>query len=99
MKILITGTAGFIGHQLVKVLAAEGADMVGLDVINDYYDPNLKYARLADTGISRDEIVRDKLIQSKTIARYRFVQMDLTDREKLNQLFEREHFTHVCNLA
>ncbi len=99
MKILITGAAGFIGHQLVKLLATEGEEIIGLDIINDYYDPKLKYARLADTGISREEIVRGKLVQSKTIAHYRFVQMDLTDKEGLNQLFEQEHFTHVCNLA
>lgn len=99
MKILITGAAGFIGHQLVKVLAGEGEEIIGLDIINDYYDPKLKYARLSDTGITREEIVRGKPVQSKTIANYRFVQMDLTDREGLNLLFDQEHFTHVCNLA
>ncbi len=99
MKILITGTAGFIGHQLVKALAAEGAEIIGLDEINDYYDPNLKYARLEDTGIKREDIVPGETVQSRTMANYRFVRLDLTDKERLNQLFEEEHFTHVCNLA
>lgn len=48
MKILITGAAGFIGHKMVKVLAAEGAEIIGIDNINDYYSPALKEARLRD---------------------------------------------------
>lgn len=99
MKILITGTAGFIGHQLVKKLAAEGADIVGLDSINDYYSVRLKYARLSDTGIRIDEIKERKLVHSHTIPNYRFVRMDLTDKEGLERLFAAEGFTHVCNLA
>ena len=51
MKILITGTAGFIGFHLTKRLLNEGYSVVGIDNINDYYDVNLKYARLAETGI------------------------------------------------
>ena len=54
MKILITGTAGFIGFHLAKRLLERGDEVVGIDNINDYYDVNLKYARLAETGISRE---------------------------------------------
>lgn len=99
MKILITGTAGFIGHALVKALAREGADIVGIDNINDYYSQELKYARLADTGIAREDVIYGKPAQSRLLPNYRFCQADLTDREILEELFAKEHFTHVCNLA
>ena len=56
MKILVTGTAGFIGYHLAKKLLQRGDEVVGLDNINDYYDVNLKYARLAELGISREYI-------------------------------------------
>jgi UDP-glucuronate 4-epimerase len=51
LKILVTGTAGFIGYHLAKKLLERGDEVVGLDSINDYYDVNLKYARLAELGI------------------------------------------------
>jgi UDP-glucuronate 4-epimerase len=100
MKILITGTAGFIGHRLVKELAVKSdVEIVGLDSINDYYEQKLKFARLADTGICKTDIVYGKLTQSQIYPNYRFIQADLTDVEILNQLFDNEHFTNVCNLA
>ena len=52
MKILITGTAGFIGFHLAKKMLESGYEVVGLDNINDYYDVELKYARLTETGIN-----------------------------------------------
>lgn len=99
MKILITGAAGFIGHKMVKVLSGEGAEIVGLDSINDYYSVDLKYSRLSDTGIAREEIAVGTLVQSHTLPGYRFVRMDLTDREGIDRLFRTEKFTHVLNLA
>lgn len=102
MKILITGTAGFIGHKMVKVLTDEGADVVGLDNINDYYSVALKFARLKDTGIEQADIegaADGTLLQSKTLPRYRFVRMNLTATDGIERLFEAEHFTHVLNLA
>ena len=99
MKILITGAAGFIGHKMVKVLSDEGAEIVGLDSINDYYDVDLKYARLADTGIIKEEVKDGILVQSHSLPGYRFVRMDLTDREGIDHLFRTEGFTHVLNLA
>ncbi|MBO1363825.1 GDP-mannose 4,6-dehydratase [Prevotella sp. A2931] len=99
MKILITGTAGFIGHGLVKALAREGADIVGIDNINDYYSQELKYARLADTGIAKEDADYGLLTQSRQLPNYRFGKIDLTDRERLDELFAKENFTHVCNLA
>jgi UDP-glucuronate 4-epimerase len=61
MKILVTGTAGFIGFHLAKRLLERGDTVIGIDNINDYYDVNLKYARLAETGIPRDDIARSEL--------------------------------------
>lgn len=58
-KILVTGTAGFIGFHLAKKLLERGDEVVGLDNINDYYDVNLKYARLAELGIDRNEVESD----------------------------------------
>jgi UDP-glucuronate 4-epimerase len=99
MKILVTGTAGFIGFHLAKKLLARGDEVIGLDSINDYYDPRLKYGRLAETGIAEKDIEYGKLIQSSKYPNYRFVQLTLEDKEKIDQLFEQENFDAVCNLA
>jgi UDP-glucuronate 4-epimerase len=99
MKILITGTAGFIGFHLAKRLLNENWDVVGLDNINDYYDVNLKYARLAQTGIERQIIEYNKIIQSSNFPKYRFIKLNLEDRENLHKLFQKENFDFVCNLA
>ena len=56
MKILVTGTAGFIGFHLAKKLLELGHEVIGYDNINDYYDVNLKYARLNELGIKRNEV-------------------------------------------
>ena len=55
-NILVTGGAGFIGFHLVEKLTQEHVSILGLDNINDYYDPNLKYARLKESGIAREDI-------------------------------------------
>src|SRR5690554_1409948 len=112
MKILVTGSAGFIGFHLAQRLLERGDTVVGIDNINDYYDINLKYARLAETGISRDDIARSErhpelvsgslenlLVQSNKYPNYRFAKIDLTDKDRIMQLFEQEKFDKVCNLA
>ena len=55
MNILVTGTSGFIGFHLANRLISEGHNVTGIDVINDYYDVNLKYGRLANAGINKAE--------------------------------------------
>lgn len=99
MKILITGTAGFIGFHLANRMLREGHEVVGLDSINDYYDVNLKYSRLSETGIEKSDIAYGKTVTSKKYPAYRFIQLRLEDREELNRLFSEEKFDRVCNLA
>jgi len=98
-KLLITGTAGFIGFHLANALLEKGEEVVGLDNINDYYDVNLKYARLQEAGIERGEVEWNKLTQSKTHAAYRFVKMNLEDKVGMMELFRSEKFDCVIHLA
>lgn len=103
LKILVTGTAGFIGHALAKKLLARGDEVVGLDNINDYYDINLKYGRLKELGISHHSILNAEsnqtILQSSTYPRHKFIKLDLSDREGMVKLFEEENFDAVCHLA
>ena len=101
MKILVTGTAGFIGFHLAQKLLERGDEVVGLDNINDYYDVNLKYARLAELGISviSNKFEENTLVQSSKYPKHKFVKMDLSDTNSIYNLFEKEKFDAVCNLA
>lgn len=83
-KILITGAAGFIGFFLAKRLLADGLEVVGIDNLNDYYDPALKKARLQ---------------QLEPLSGFSFVHGDLADRPAIAALFARHHFDAVVNLA
>ena len=73
--------------------------MVGLDSINDYYDQRVKFGRLARAGIDEKEISSNVLVSSKTHANYKFIKLQLEDRDALNALFVQEKFDAVCNLA
>ena len=97
--ILVTGTAGFIGFHLVRKLLETGARIVGLDSINDYYDPVLKKARLAENGIAAEKIRYNRLVQSSHSKPYRFIKLELEDSGNLLSLFSREKFDLVVNLA
>ncbi|MCD6179129.1 MAG: GDP-mannose 4,6-dehydratase [Bacteroidales bacterium] len=99
MKILITGTAGFIGFHLAKKLIERGDEVIGLDNINDYYDENLKYARLNETGISRKAEKWGQPVKSSKYRNYQFIRMNLEDKEQMNELFQKENFDLVINLA
>lgn len=95
-KVLITGMAGFIGHQLAKLLVKSNYEVVGLDNINDYYDPQLKQARLKDLGFETDAIEYNKL---QKLAGISFIKLDLTDLIPLKNLFKEQQFDFVVNLA
>ncbi len=99
MKVLVTGTAGFIGFHLANRLVADGHEVVGLDSINNYYDVSLKISRLEEAGIARNRIAYRELVSSSKHANYYFVQLKLEDLASLQELFQEHQFTHVVNLA
>ncbi len=84
MKYLVTGAAGFIGFHVSKRLCEQGHDVLGIDNINDYYDVNLKHARLTEL---------------KPFTNFFFNKLDLADREGVARLFEQEKFDRVIHLA
>ncbi|MCS5489704.1 NAD-dependent epimerase [Algoriphagus limi] len=99
MKYLVTGTAGFIGFHVCKRLIEQGEEVVGLDVINDYYDLDLKFDRLAHLGVDRDQIQFGELASSNKHPNFRFIRLDLAKKEPLMKLFEEEKFDVVIHLA
>ncbi len=84
MKILVTGAAGFIGMHTSQVLLARGDQVVGIDNLNDYYDVQLKLDRLA---------------RLTPHANFRFIKLDVADREGMEKLFAEEKFDRVIHLA
>lgn len=100
MRVLITGAAGFIGYHLSKLMICQGHEVMGLDNINDYYSPALKFARLEKLGISQKKAEKFRSPHSSTShPNFHFTRMHLEDKEALTRLFEREKFEVVCNLA
>ena len=97
MKILITGSAGFIGHSLIKKRIENGLEVFGVDNINDYYDVRLKHARLADQGFSN--IQNATIQQSHVYKNLSFFKMDLNDRDRCNQFFKNHSFDAIVHLA
>jgi UDP-glucuronate 4-epimerase len=84
LKVLVTGAAGFIGMHVSQVLLARGDTVVGLDNLNDYYDPQIK---------------RDRLARLTPKPSFRFVHLDIVERDAMKELFEREKFDKVVHLA
>jgi UDP-glucuronate 4-epimerase len=97
MRILVTGTAGFIGMHLTSKLVNLGFEVVGIDNINSYYDTKLKYDRLAVLGITREKILYNKPVQGRLL--FTFVELDLNDAGNLIALFAKNNFDIVINLA
>ena len=84
MKVLVTGAAGFIGSYTAKNLLSSGISVVGIDNLNDYYDPKLKQARL------------EPLLQNSNFS---FQEMDIADNDAMSQLFRENKFQRVVHLA
>jgi UDP-glucuronate 4-epimerase len=84
VRLLVTGAAGFIGFHTAQALLARGDEVVGVDNLNDYYDPKLKSARLAILERQRG---------------FRFDKLDIADREAMQKIFERDEFGAVVHLA
>ncbi|HSF76121.1 MAG TPA: SDR family NAD(P)-dependent oxidoreductase, partial [Microcoleus sp.] len=84
MKILVTGAAGFIGYHLAQRLLSQGQQVYGIDNLNDYYDVNLKKARLA---------------QLQSHSEFTFQQLDLSDRADISQFFQNQKIDRVVHLA
>jgi UDP-glucuronate 4-epimerase len=100
MKILVTGAAGFIGFHTCLKLVKQGYEVYGIDNINDYYDPTLKFDRLNELGIQQEQAA---VFYKETISRnysvFKFMRINLEDKEALTALFEKEKYDVVCNLA
>jgi UDP-glucuronate 4-epimerase len=99
MKVLVTGSAGFIGFHLTKRLLEDGYEVLGLDNINTYYSQQLKFKRLSETGIHQTDIEYGRLIQSSKYKKYHFIKSNLEDKEVLISLFRTEDIDIICNLA
>ena len=84
MRVLVTGAAGFLGMHVAKALLRRGDTVVGVDSLNDYFDPKLKLARLG---------------QLKPFSNFRFVQGDIADGAAMESLFAAEGFERVVHLA
>ena len=99
MKILVTGAASFIGSYVCKYLLSRGDEVVGLDNINSYYDINLKYGRLLTLGIEENAVNWYLFVESNVYEKFRFIRMNLEDKQAMQMLFANERFDKVVNLA
>jgi UDP-glucuronate 4-epimerase len=87
MKILVTGSAGFIGFHLIMALLDRGDEVIGVDNLNNYYDPALKQIRL------------EKIYKHSNSSNFEFIKADISKRELMEELFASHKFDVVINLA
>ena len=92
--ILITGSAGFIGFHLAQHLIELGHNVIGLDNLNNYYDVNLKFARLEQLGISRDNASKFNSLSCSKLydEQFQFLRLNLEDSELLSNFFKKQNF-------
>ena len=99
MKYLVTGAAGFIGSAVCARLIQKGETVVGLDNINSYYDPKLKFSRLEALGINQEDTLWYKFVDSTKYPAFKFIRMNLEDTQAMKMLFANEAFDVVINLG
>ena len=99
MKVLITGTAGFIGFHLANFLSENGHAVYGLDDINDYYDQNLKLDRLVYSGFDSKKALSGLTINSSKFPDYQFRKLKLEDKDHVFDVFKEFQPEVVVNLA
>ena len=98
-RVLVTGNAGFIGHHIVMALQGTHFDVVGLDVVNNYYDPALKYDRLKVQGFDKSSIDYNTCIRCADTPSRQFILLNLADKCALEKLFQEQQFDVVVHLA
>lgn len=91
LKYLVTGAAGFIGSKVAEELCCAGHQVIGIDNLNDYYDPALKLARL--------QRIKNRLAEQGSAGHFRFLKLDIADRTAVAELFAAEKFDRVIHLA
>ncbi|MDH5599434.1 MAG: NAD-dependent epimerase [Cyclobacteriaceae bacterium] len=99
MKVLVTGSAGFIGFHLIRKLLKRGDVVVGIDNLNDYYDVNLKFGRLKELGVLQKDIIDNQETGSTTEKNFTFIKASLENRSVIEKLFEKHGFDALINLA
>lgn len=99
MKVLVTGSAGFIGFHLAKRLVRESLEVFGLDNINNYYTVSLKMDRLKEMGITEEKITYGYWVKSLKYSNYYFIKLNLEDKEAILKIFNQEKFDIVIHLA
>ncbi len=98
-KILLTGTAGFIGFHLTKKLIDYNFQIIGLDNINNYYSRKLKYDRLKQLGIYRNEVKKNTITKSELFKNFSFIKSDISDNKFIIKFMKDHKFNYVINLA
>ncbi len=99
IKVLLTGAAGFIGFSLAKTLINNNVKVIGIDNINDYYSIKLKFDRLDELGISKQNIYENKATISTKYSNLSFYKTDISNFEMLNEIIKREEINIVVHLA